>query len=103
LRLVEGLFPVIQPSGGAGDLPAREIDGTGLKTPRRWESNDAVLLARLAIVSPAYSSVLVYTVEAAEFGGAPPKVWNVGEDAAVDFGTGRNPFENATFTHWTRD
>jgi hypothetical protein len=35
--------------------------------------------------------------------GAPPKVWHVGTDAAVDFGTGRNPFDGIQLTHWTRD
>lgn len=40
---------------------------------------------------------------AAEFG-APPKTFNVGPDAAVDFGTNaHNSFDGATFTHWTRD
>lgn len=34
---------------------------------------------------------------------APPKVWHAGLDAAVEFGTGRNPFDGATFTHWTRE
>jgi hypothetical protein len=40
--------------------------------------------------------------DAAEFG-APPKTFHVGLDAAVDFGIGRDPFDGATFTHWTRD
>uniref|UniRef100_A0AB39U1X3 Uncharacterized protein n=1 Tax=Mycolicibacterium phage Alyssa1 TaxID=3240801 RepID=A0AB39U1X3_9CAUD len=40
--------------------------------------------------------------DAAEFG-APPKTFDLGADAAVDFGTGRNPFDGATFTHWSQD
>jgi hypothetical protein len=38
--------------------------------------------------------------DAAEFGGAPAKRFHVGPDAAVDFGSGRNPFDGATFTAW---
>lgn len=37
---------------------------------------------------------------AAEFG-APPKTFYVGPDAAVEFGTGPNPFDGMTVTHWT--
>jgi hypothetical protein len=33
----------------------------------------------------------------------PPKTFHVGPEAAVDFGADRNPFDGATFTHWTRD
>lgn len=32
--------------------------------------------------------------------GAPAKTWNVDPDAAVDFGTGRNPFDGMTITAW---
>ena len=39
---------------------------------------------------------------AAEFG-APPKMFHAGPDATVEFGTGRNPFDRMTITHWTRD
>ncbi|CAN5578950.1 hypothetical protein BH09ACT8_BH09ACT8_27160 [soil metagenome] len=35
--------------------------------------------------------------------GAPPKTFDVGPDAAVEFGTGRNPFDGMQVTHWTRD
>ncbi|MGE2737350.1 hypothetical protein [Mycolicibacterium vaccae] len=40
---------------------------------------------------------------AAEFG-APPKLWQVGPDAAVALGvdTGE-PFDGITITHWTHD
>ncbi|MEB3031088.1 hypothetical protein [[Mycobacterium] nativiensis] len=32
------------------------------------------------------------------------KTWNVGPDAAVDFGTpGRHPFDDTTITHWSHD
>jgi hypothetical protein len=37
--------------------------------------------------------------DAAEFG-APPKTFHVGPDATVEFGTGHNPFDGATFTAW---
>jgi len=40
--------------------------------------------------------------DAAEFG-APPKTFEVGEDAAVEFGAGRDPFDGMQITHWTRD
>ncbi|WP_236723112.1 hypothetical protein, partial [Mycobacterium avium] len=34
----------------------------------------------------------------------PPKIWHVGEDAAVDFGTGNgHPFDGLTITHWSVD
>ena len=33
--------------------------------------------------------------------GAPAKVFDLGENFAVDFGTGRNPFDGSTFTVWT--
>lgn len=39
---------------------------------------------------------------AAEFG-SPPKGWHVGPDAAVNFGTGHNPFDGMTVTHWSVD
>lgn len=42
-------------------------------------------------------------VEAAVRHGAPPKVWHVGPDAAVDFGAGRNPFDGMQLTHWSVD
>jgi hypothetical protein len=35
--------------------------------------------------------------------GAPDKAWHVGPDAAVDYGTGCNPFDGITITHWTVD
>lgn len=38
-------------------------------------------------------------LDAAEHG-APPKVWDMPETAAVEFATGRNPFDGATFTAW---
>jgi hypothetical protein len=43
-------------------------------------------------------------IQAAEHG-APPKVFHVGPDAAVDFGSGsdRHPFDGITITHWTHD
>ncbi|MGG7103120.1 MULTISPECIES: hypothetical protein [Rhodococcus] len=42
-------------------------------------------------------------VHAAEHGGGPHRVWNVGFDAVVHFGTGQEPFEGLTVTHWTVD
>lgn len=41
-------------------------------------------------------------LDAAEFG-APAKTFEVGPDAAVDFGDGRCPFEHMTITHWSVD
>ena len=41
-------------------------------------------------------------LRAAEYG-APPRTYHVGPDAAVAFGTGRNPFDGMTVTSWTRD
>jgi hypothetical protein len=32
--------------------------------------------------------------------GSPPKVWHVGPDAAVEFGTGRNPFDGLVLAWW---
>ena len=46
---------------------------------------------------------LAEAVERAATEGAPAKTWNVGPDAEVEFGFGRDPFDGATFTHWTRD
>lgn len=37
--------------------------------------------------------------DAAEFG-APPKLWHIGQDAAVDFGPGPNPFDHLQVTAW---
>ncbi|MCV7150684.1 hypothetical protein [Mycolicibacterium pyrenivorans] len=37
--------------------------------------------------------------DAAEFG-APPKTFHVGPDAAVNFGTGPNPFDHMQVTAW---
>ncbi|ORB67684.1 hypothetical protein [Mycolicibacterium tusciae] len=39
-------------------------------------------------------------VLAAAEGGAPPKTWEAGSQAAVEFGTGRNPFDGAQVTAW---
>lgn len=41
-------------------------------------------------------------VRAAEHG-APAKTYEVGPNAAVEFGTGPNPFEHMTVTHWSHD
>lgn len=41
-------------------------------------------------------------LDAAEFG-APAKTFQVGPDAAMDFGNGANPFEHMTVTHWSVD
>ena len=38
-------------------------------------------------------------VAAAEYGGAPPRVWNVDRDATVEFGTG-HPFDQMQLTAW---
>ncbi|WP_234551596.1 hypothetical protein [Rhodococcus qingshengii] len=40
---------------------------------------------------------------AVEHGGGPHRVWNVGPDAVVHFGTGQEPFDCLTITHWTED
>lgn len=40
---------------------------------------------------------------AAAEGGAPAKTYEVGPDAAVEFGTGPNAFEHMTITHWSVD
>ncbi|MGY3553392.1 hypothetical protein [Williamsia sp. R60] len=46
---------------------------------------------------------LTHAIErAAEFG-APPRTFLVGPDVAVDYGTGRHPFDGMTVTHWTVD
>lgn len=38
-------------------------------------------------------------LNAAEFG-APAKTFQVGSDAAIDFGTGPNPFDHMQVTAW---
>lgn len=75
----------------AGALVVSGLGNRRALTPtRRGESNNMTDQLKRA------------TRGAAEFG-APPKTFHVGPDAAVDFGTGDNPFDGATFTHWTRD
>ncbi|MFA5707390.1 hypothetical protein [Mycolicibacterium sp.] len=44
---------------------------------------------------------LEQAILAAAESGAPPKVFHVGPDAAVDFGTGNgHPFDGVTLTAW---
>ena len=44
-------------------------------------------------------------VKAAELGGAKPKTWHVGPQAAVMFSDGptSHPFDGMTVTHWSVD
>jgi hypothetical protein len=44
-------------------------------------------------------------VEAAVFGGAPPRTFEVGPEADVEFSATvqGHPFDGMTVTHWTRD
>lgn len=43
---------------------------------------------------------LTEAVERAAIDGAPPKTFHVGPDAAVEFGTGVNPFDHMQVTAW---
>ncbi|BBZ27866.1 hypothetical protein MMAD_21610 [Mycolicibacterium madagascariense] len=43
---------------------------------------------------------LEQAVLAAAESGAPPRTFDVGPDAAVEFGTGRNPFDGLQITAW---
>lgn len=46
---------------------------------------------------------LAEAVKRAAAEGAPAKTWDVGPEVSFDYGTGRNPFDGMTVTHWTRD
>jgi len=46
---------------------------------------------------------LTEAVERAAIEGSPPMTFLVGPDAAVEFGSGANPFDGMTVTHWSVD
>lgn len=46
---------------------------------------------------------LTEAIERAAEHGAPPRVWTISPDAEIEYGTGRNPFDGMTITHWTVD
>lgn len=47
-----------------------------------------------------YDPIAEAALEAAE-NSAPPKLWHVGPDAAVEFGNGPNPFDGMVLAAWS--